>query len=332
MTGAWGLGENVVQGAVDPDEFLVFKPTLARGLRTVLRRTRGAKKVKMVYGKAGSRRPTLNIPTSPEERGRYCISDDEVLTLAEHVVRIERHFSDRVGHPVPIDAEWGKDGEDGRLYILQARPETVASQRSLTALTEYAIQGKPTARVWGRAVGQGIAAGIARVVRGPADLEAFRPGEVLVADTTAPDWGTVMKRAAAIVTNRGGRTCHAAIVARELGIPAVVGAEGATATLRDGELVTVSCAEGAAGRVYPGAVPYTSRQTDTSELPRTRTRILVNIGDPDVAFQLAFLPTQGVGLARMEFVIANHIKAHPMALLHPERIEDAAVRDQVTAL
>ncbi|HEY4998288.1 MAG TPA: phosphoenolpyruvate synthase, partial [Usitatibacter sp.] len=191
---------------------------------------------------------------------------------------------------------------------------------------------KPRARVTGRAVGQSIASGNVRVVRGPADLEAFQPGEVLVADTTAPDWGTVMKRAAAIVTNRGGRTCHAAIVARELGIPAVVGAEGATSTLKDGETVSVSCAEGITGRVYEGKVPFTTRETDTSSLPTTRTRILVNIGDPDMAFQLSFLPTQGVGLARMEFVIANHIKAHPMALLHPERIDDAAVREQIVAL
>ncbi|MGZ5036437.1 MAG: phosphoenolpyruvate synthase [Usitatibacter sp.] len=332
VTGAWGLGENVVQGAVDPDEFFVFKPTLARGKRTVLRRTLGGKKVKMIYAGGGLRHATRNIPTSPEERARFCLSDDEVATIAEYTVRIERHFSERAGHPVPIDAEWAKDGEDGRLYIVQARPETVASQRSPTRLVEYEIAGKPKARVTGRAVGQKIASGGVRVVRGPADLEAFQPGEVLVADTTAPDWGQVMKRAAAIVTNRGGRTCHAAIVARELGIPAVVGAEDATARLKDGEVVTVSCAEGIKGRVYEGAVAFTTRETDTSELPRTRTKILVNIGDPDLAFQLAFLPTSGVGLARMEFVIANHIKAHPMALLHPERIDDPAVRGEIAAL
>jgi pyruvate, water dikinase len=331
-TAAYGLGENVVQGTVDPDEFLVFKPTLAKGKRAVLRRTLGGKKVKMVYGTAATRRATLNIPTSPEERARFCISDEEVLTIADYTVRIESHFSRRAGHPVPVDVEWARDGEDGRLYIVQARPETVASRRSAALLTEYEIAGKPAAIVTGRAVGQKIASGPARVVRGPVELAAFQPGEVLVADTTAPDWGTVMKRAAAIVTNRGGRTCHAAIVARELGIPAVVGAGNATTTLHDGDIVTVSCAEGAKGRVYAGAVAFTTRETDTRELPRTRTDILVNIGDPDVAFLLSFLPVQGVGLARMEFVIANHIRAHPMALLHPERIDDDKVREEIAAL
>ncbi|MGZ5650301.1 MAG: phosphoenolpyruvate synthase [Usitatibacter sp.] len=332
VTGAWGLGENVVQGTVDPDEFFVFKPALAVGKRAVLRRTLGGKKMKMVYAGGGLRHATRNLPTAPEERERFCLADGEVITLADYTVRIERHFSERAGHPVPIDAEWAKDGEDGRIYIVQARPETVASRRSSTLITEYAIAGKPTVRATGRAVGQKVAAGAVRVVRGPADLEAFQAGEVLVADTTAPDWGTVMKRAAAIVTNRGGRTCHAAIVARELGIPAVVGAEGATATFHTGEVVTVSCAGGIKGRVYEGAVPFTTLETETRDLPAPKTNILVNVGDPDIAFQLSFLPTQGVGLARMEFVIANHIKAHPMALLHPERIDDAAVRAEIAAL
>jgi pyruvate,water dikinase len=332
VTGAWGLGENVVQGAVDPDEFFVFKPTLAAGKRTVLRRTLGGKKVKMVYSEGGLRHATRNLPTAREERERFCLSDEEVLLLAEHVVRIEEHFSARAGHPVPIDAEWARDGIDGKIYIVQARPETVASRRSANLITEYTIEGHPVPRVIGRAVGQKVASGAVRIVRGPADLEAFQTGEVLVADITSPDWGTVMKRAGAIVTNRGGRTCHAAIVARELGIPAVVGTENATTTLRNGEVVTVSCAEGIQGRVYEGAVAFSTLDTDITALARPRTRILVNIGDPDMAFQLSFLPTQGVGLARMEFVIANHIKAHPMALLHPERIDDAAVREEIAAL
>jgi pyruvate,water dikinase len=332
VTGAWGLGENVVQGAVDPDEFFVFKPTLAAGKRTVLRRTLGGKKVKMVYSEGGLRHATRNLPTAREERERFCLCDEEVLLLAEHIVRIEEHFSGRAGHPVPIDAEWARDGIDGKIYIVQARPETVASRRSANLITEYAIEGHSVPRVIGRAVGQKVASGAVRVVRGPADLEAFQAGEVLVADITSPDWGTVMKLAGAIVTNRGGRTCHAAIVARELGIPAVVGTENATTTLRNGEVVTVSCAEGIQGRVYDGAVAFSTRDTDITALAMPRTRILVNIGDPDMAFQLSFLPTQGVGLARMEFVIANHIKAHPMALLHPERIDDPAVREQVAAL
>jgi len=332
VTGSWGLGENIVQGTVDPDEFYVFKPALAAGKRTVLRRSLGGKKVKMVYAHGGLRHATRNLPTAPEERERFCLADDEVLRLAEYTMRIESHFTARAGHPVPIDAEWAKDGESGEIYIVQARPETVAARRSPTRLTEYSIEGKPVARVTGRAVGQRIASGAVRVIHGPADLDAFRAGEVLVADTTAPDWGTVMKRAAAIVTNRGGRTCHAAIVARELDIPAVVGAEGATATLRDGEIVTVSCAQGASGHVYGGAVAFTTRETDTSALPATRTQIMVNLGDPGAAFQLSFLPAQGVGLARMEFVIANDIRAHPMALVHPDRVADKAERARIAAL
>jgi len=332
VTGAWGLGENVVQGAVDPDEFFVFKPALARGKRAVLRRTLGDKKMKMVYGEAVLKRATVNVPTSEEERGRFCLSDEDVLTLAEHTVRIEQHLSERAGHPLPVDVEWAKDGVDGRIYIVQARPETVASRRSATVLTEYTIEGEPAVLVQGRAVGEKVAAGTVRVVRKAADLEAFKAGEVLVADTTSPDWGTVMKRAGAIVTNRGGRTCHAAIVARELGIPAVVGAENATTRLRDGETITISCAEGIQGRVYEGRVPFTTRETDTRGLARPRTKILVNVGDPDLAFHLSFLPTSGVGLARMEFIIANHIRAHPMALLHPERVEDEAVRAELARL
>ncbi len=332
ITGAWGLGENVVQGAVDPDEFFVFKPTLAQGKRVVLRRSLGGKKVKMVYGEGGLRRATVNMPTSPEERGRFCLADEDVLALADHTVRIEEHMTRRAGHPVPVDVEWARDGVDGRIYIVQARPETVASRRSADVLTEYAIEGKPAVRVTGRAVGEKIAAGVVRIVRNETDMEAFQPGDVLVAETTSPDWGAVMKRASAIVTNRGGRTCHAAIVARELGIPAVVGAGNATTVLRDGEIVTVSCAEGMQGRVYEGRVPYTTRETDTRGLARPRTKILVNVGDPDLAFHLSFLPTGGVGLARMEFIIASHIKAHPMALLHPERIDDAAVRTEIARL
>ncbi|HET9471415.1 MAG TPA: phosphoenolpyruvate synthase, partial [Usitatibacter sp.] len=256
MTGAWGLGENVVQGAVDPDEFFVFKPSLARGKRAVLRRTLGGKKVKMVYGEGELRRAVLNVPTSPEERARFCLDDEEVLTLADYTVRIEKHLSERAGHALPVDVEWAKDGRDGRIYIVQARPETVASRRNAHALVEYSLEGKPAIRVQGRAVGEKIAAGPVRIVRNSADLEAFRPGDVLVADTTSPDWGTVMKRAAAIVTNRGGRTCHAAIIARELGVPAVVGTGNGLDAIRDGVEVTISCAEGDTGFIYDGKLAF----------------------------------------------------------------------------
>ncbi|HEX6361977.1 MAG TPA: phosphoenolpyruvate synthase, partial [Albitalea sp.] len=332
LTGAWGLGENVVQGTVDPDEFYVFKPALRAGHRAVLRRKLGAKDIRMVYAKGAGRDTTRNVPTAPEDRARFCLADDEVLALADAALAIEDHYSRRAGHPVPMDIEWAKDGLDGNLYVVQARPETVASRRPAGVIEEYRLGATGTVLASGRAVGSRIATGRARVIADVAQLGRFEPGEVLVADATMPDWGTVMKMAAAVVTNRGGRTCHAAIVARELGIPAVVGAEGATAALREGDTVTVSCAEGVKGRVYEGAVPFTTRETDTRELPTPRTQIMVNIGDPDLAFQLSFLPTRGVGLARMEFVIANHIRAHPMALLHPERIDDPAVRAGIAAL
>lgn len=332
ITGAHGLGENVVQGTVDPDEFYVFKPTLRGGFRSVLRRSLGAKKIKMIYAEGGRREATRNVPTSYEERERFCLTDEEVLTLAEQAIKIEDHYSARAGKPMPIDVEWAKDGVDGKLYIVQARPETVASQKPLTLLTEYALESRTAIRIEGRAVGSRIAVGKVRVIASAEQLSTFQAGEILVADTTTPDWGTVMKKAAAVVTNRGGRTCHAAIVARELGIPAVTGTDHATGTLINGEMVTVSCAEGTKGRVYAGAVAFTTLETDVTTLPHPKTRLMVNLGDPDLAFQTSFLPQQGVGLARMEFIIANHIKVHPMALVHPEQIDDASVREQILQL
>ena len=240
ITGAYGLGENVVQGTVDPDEFYVFKPTLKLGHRTVLRRKLGSKEVRLVYSKGAGRETTSNLPTSPEDRARYCIGDADVLALADAAVAIEEHYSRRAGRPTPMDIEWAKDGLDGRIYIVQARPETVASRKALHRVDEYRLQSPPPPVLTGRAVGSTIAVGKARVIADVMELGQFQPGEVLVADTTMPDWGTVMKVAAAVVTNRGGRTCHAAIVARELGIPAVVGCDDATARIRTGDEVTVS--------------------------------------------------------------------------------------------
>ena len=329
VTGSWGLGEPVVQGTVEPDEFFVFKPTLEQGRRAVLRRTLGAKKMKLVYAHGGRRDTTRALVTARDERERFCITDAEVLTLADYTAAIERHYSSKAGQPTPMDVEWAKDGLDGKLYVVQARPETVISQRPLALLTQYTLTQPGQELLTGRAVGSGIASGNVRIVRDAADLVAFRPGEVLVADATSPDWGAVMKSAAALVTNRGGRTCHAAIVARELGIPAIVGSGSATATLKDGASVTVSCAEGAQGRVYDGTVAFTTETIDLSHTPRPNTRMMVNLGDPDMAFQASFLPADGVGLARMEFIISNHIQIHPMALAHPERVEDAAVRAQI---
>lgn len=290
ITGAYGLGENVVQGTVDPDEFHVFKPTLAQGFRAVLSRKLGGKKIRMVYAQAAGRESTRNMPTPLAQQQRFCLSDEEVLELAEASVSIENHYSRKAGQPTPMDIEWAKDGIDGQLYIVQARPETVASRKPLGRLEEYRLgaSGQPCAS--GRAVGVKIASGRARVISDVSELGQFQPGEVLVADTTMPDWGTVMKRAAAVVTNRGGRTCHAAIVAREMGIAAVVGCGDATSAIRTGDEITVSCAEGSVGHVYAGALPFTTTYTDITSLPRPQTHLMVNLGNPDTAFQTALLP------------------------------------------
>ena len=332
ITGSFGLGENVVQGAVDPDEFYVHKPTYNQGFRSVLRRRLGRKQMRMVYAQGRGGQPTANIPTSEADRGRFCISDEEVLTLAGYGIAVEDHYSRQAGHPVPMDVEWAKDGLDGRLYLVQARPETVASQSNAAILREYHLEGSGHVLAQGRAVGSLVASGPVRVVLDGQGLANFRPGEVLVADTTTPDWEPVMKTAAAIVTNRGGRTCHAAIVARELGIPAVVGAGDATTTLVGQEIVTVSCAEGDVGRVYQGAIPFTVSLVDLAGVARPRTELMINIGNPDGAFQMSRLPVAGVGLARMEFIISESIRAHPMALLFPERVVDPTERGRVMEL
>ena len=332
ITGAWGLGENVVQGAVDPDEFYVHKPTYVQGFRSVLRKTLGDKQVHMVYAPGRTREPVINKPTPRADRKRYCLSDDDVLELAGAAIKIEDHYSQCAGKRRAMDIEWAKDGPDGELYIVQARPETAISQRNAMQLEEYVLDGSAAIRAQGRAVGAKIASGKVRIVNDGRHLSAFRPGEVLVADTTTPDWEPVMKTAAAIVTNRGGRTCHAAIVARELGIPAVVGAEHASEVLKDGDLVTVSCAEGATGKVYEGEVAFHKNVSDLTGLKRPATEIMVNLGNPELAFQVSQMPCDGVGLARMEFIINEHIKVHPMAVLHPERIQDVAERNKVLAL
>jgi pyruvate,water dikinase len=332
VTGSYGLGENVVQGAVDPDEFYVHKPTFRAGHRVVLRRILGKKQLKMVYGRPGRGATTRNLPTVAAERERFCIDDDEVLRLAEHAITIEDHYSAGAGEARPMDIEWAKDGIDGELYIVQARPETVASQQRANVIEEYQLKGTSRVLVTGRSVGAGIASGAVRVVAGVDQLAGFQPGEVLVADTTTPDWEPVLKRAAAVVTNRGGRTCHAAIVARELGIPAVVGADNATDALQAGQTVTVSCAGGDTGRVYDGNVPFHVERVNLEGLPRPTTEIMVNLGNPELAFKTSFVPNDGVGLARMEFIINESIKAHPMALLHPDRIEDPEERRQIEML
>jgi pyruvate, water dikinase len=326
ITGAYGLGENVVQGAVDPDEFYVHKPTFEAGSRAVLRRMLGDKAVKMIFLEGGTKHTTRNVPTPKADRERFCITDEDVLELADYAIKIERHYGR------PMDMEWAKDGLDGQLYLVQARPETVASQRQATSLETYVLDGEGEVLVDGRSVGEKIAAGEARLIENLSKLSEFKPGEVLVADITTPDWEPVMKTAAAIVTNRGGRTCHAAIIARELGIPAVVGCGDATTTLAGAGPVTVSCAEGDSGRIYRGKVAFHVERTEVGDIERPRTQIMINLGNPDLAFKTSFLPNDGVGLARMEFIISEYIKAHPLALIHPDRVSDPEARELLARL
>lgn len=333
ITGAYGLGENVVQGAVDPDEFFVHKPTFKKGARAVLKRHLGSKKIKMVYSTGNTKEPVKNVPTVKADRARFCITDEEALKLAEYAIKIEDHYSQQAGYQKPMDMEWAKDGLTGELFIVQARPETVASQVTGTTLSSYALTAtEKELIVTGRSVGAKIGVGRVRVIESVEKLHEFQAGEILVSDTTTPDWEPVMKIASAIVTNRGGRTCHAAIISRELGIPAVVGCDIATEKLKTGDLVTVSCAEGEAGFIYRGELDYKVTETDLSHLPRPKTDVMLNLGNPDLAFQHSFLPVAGVGLARMEFIINESIKVHPQALLYPKRIESEQVRKQVADL
>ena len=332
ITAAYGLGENVVQGLVDPDEFFVHKPTFMRNYRCVLRRLLGSKKVKMIYNNGDTREAVKNIITSVEERERFCLNDDEVLKLADYAIKIERLYSEVAGKDRPMDIEWAKDGLDGELYIVQARPETVQSQKQGLLLEDYQLQGQGKVLAMGHAVGSKIATGNAHIINSPEHLAEFRAGEVLVADTTTPDWEPIMKIASAIVTNRGGRTCHAAIIARELGVPAVIGCENATSHIKTDEQITVCCAEGSKGKVYQGEIPFHIEQTNLAGLQRPNTKIMLNIGNPELAFKHSFLPNEGVGLARMEFIINEYIKVHPMALLYPEKIGSSDERQLIKEL
>jgi pyruvate, water dikinase len=331
INGAYGLGESVVQGTVNPDEFYIFKPTLEAGFRPILQKKLGTKEFKLVYEEGGTR-PVRSVPVPAEERQRFVLSDDEILTLARWAVEVERHYTAVRGTPTPMDMEWAKDGETGELFLLQARPETVHGRQSAAALERHILEERGEVLVTGRAVGDRIGKGKARVIRSVADLRELRPGEVLVTEMTDPDWEPVMKRAAAIVTDRGGRTCHAAIVSRELGIPAIVGTETGTTDLQGVAEVTVSCAEGDEGRVYRGLLPSHVERTDLGSVPEPRTAIMMNVGNPSEAFSLASLPHDGVGLARLEFIIASHIRVHPMALLYPERVASESERGEIERL
>ncbi|GAA5335060.1 MULTISPECIES: phosphoenolpyruvate synthase [Thermus] len=311
LTAIYGLGENLVQGRVVPDGYYVHKEALKAGYKALVYKRLGAKELTLVFDPKEGR--LKNRPTPPYLRQQFALRDEEALVLADWSLKIEDHYSRKRGAPTPMDIEWAKDGPTGELFILQARPETVHSQKS-PVLKVYRLLARGEVLVEGLAVGEAIAAGRARILKDPKEMDRFQEGEVLVTETTNPDWEPIMKKAAAIVTERGGRTSHAAIVARELGVPAVVGAVGATRAIPEGEEVTVSCAEGEVGRVYRGALPFAVEETHPESLPRTRTQILVNVGTPEEALKASLLPTDGVGLARMEFIFASHVRIHPLAL------------------
>lgn len=323
INSAWGLGESVVKGVVTPDEFMVFKTTLLEGFRPILKRSVGGKETRLVYGSNGQTLQRQPVPA--EERRRATLMDDEILQLARWSILIERHFSARNGKPTPMDLEWAKDGTTGKLYVVQARPETVESQkRKQVVLERHHLDEVGEVLATGKAVGMRIGQGRARLVRSVHELERVQPGDVLVAEMTDPDWEPGLAKAAAVVTDKGGRTCHAAIVSRELGIPAVVGTGNGTARIADGQEITVSCAEGEDGHVYRGRLKVHVERTEVGGMGRPRTRVLMNLGNPAEALGLSQIPNDGVGLARLEFIISNHIGIHPMALLHPTQVEPAA--------
>ncbi|MEX2382489.1 MAG: phosphoenolpyruvate synthase [Opitutales bacterium] len=328
INAAYGLGENVVQGSINPDEFLVFKPTLKAGFRPILQKIIGNKEFKMIYDVGGGKM-VKNVPVAPGDRRRFSISDDEILTLARWACIIEDHYSARRGRFTPMDIEWAKDGVTGELFIVQARPETVQSGRNVDVIETYRLKERGKVLATGRSVGEKIASGRVRVIKDAHQMKEFRPGEILVTDKTDPDWEPIMKRAAAIVTNRGGRTCHAAIVSRELGVPAIVGTQNGTEALTQGKEVTVSCAEGDAGFIYEGSLPFEVEKTDIRGIGRPRTRIMMNVGNPEEAFALSFLPSDGVGLAREEFIVTSYIKIHPLALLEFDKVQDLDARREI---
>ncbi len=322
----YGLGENIVKGRVNPDEFYIFKPTLARGKNAIISKTLGDKKVKLVY----QGQEVVNVPVPAEEQEKFSLTDKEILQLAKWAVVIEKHYGQ------PMDMEWAKDGRNGQLYLVQARPETVHSQKNYSILEEYVIsrsdiKNKKVICV-GKAVGNKIGVGQAQVIMNVKDIVKFRSGEVLITQMTDPDWVPVMKMASAIVTNAGGRTCHAAIVSREMGVPCVVGAEDATTKIKSGEKITVSCAEGETGKIYRGLVSYYIRKTNLKKLKSPRTKIMLNIGEPERAFEFSFLPQDGVGLAREEFIINNYIKIHPLALVNFDKLTDQKLKRQIEKL
>jgi len=323
---AYGLGENVVQGAVDPDEYQVFKPLLSEeSLTPIIEKKRGEKAIKMIYG-SDPARPTYNVPTSKAERMSFVLTDPEILTLGRWAAAIEAHYE------CPMDMEWAKDGDTGEIFIVQARPETVQSRRAIGAFKRYTISEKGKKLVTGLSIGEAVIAGRVCIIESAKDIDKFVDGSILVTETTDPDWVPIMKRAAAIVTDHGGRTSHAAIVSRELGLPAVVGTGDATHVLHTEQEVTVSCAEGDEGFIYEGTAKYEVEEIDLGDVPETRTKVMLNLGNPGAAFRWWRIPADGVGLARMEFVVSNHIRIHPMALVNFDSLKDEEAKKEIAAL
>ena len=329
---SYGLGESIVQGLVTPDEFLVHKPMLQAGYAPIIKKSLGDKKTKIIYG-AGGTVKQIAVPSADQQQ--FALSEQHILSLARNVLTIEQYYCARAGRWVPMDIEWAIDGGDGNMYIIQARPETVHSMKKhTTVMRSYVVHGgqDPQVLVVGNSVGRSIASGVARVVASAADISQVQQGDIIVTDMTDPDWVPAMKRAAGIITNRGGRTCHAAIVSRELGIPAIVGAANATAVIKSGAQITIDCSQSDAGRVYAGNVAFDVQEIALDAIADVGTKIMVNLADPESAFATALLPSQGVGLTRLEFIISNVIKVHPLALVHPDKVVDAKVSEQIANL
>ena len=331
INASYGLGENVVQGTVNPDEYYVFKPTLKQGFRPILHKISGSKEYKLIYDIGGSKM-VKNVPVTLNDRQQFAITDEEILTLARWGCLIEDHYTSKKGRPCPMDIEWAKDGQSGELFIVQARPETVQSRKDPDVMEVYHLKQRGPVLIQGRSVGEKIGQGPTRVIKHVDNLQDFQDGDVLVTDKTDPDWEPIMKKAAAIITNRGGRTCHAAIVSRELGLPAIVGAERATEVIKEGKIVTVSCAEGDTGFVYEGNLPFEVEQIPLKNLGHPKTQVMMNVANPEEAFSLSFIPNDGVGLAREEFIINAFIKIHPLALLEYRHLEDAKVKTEIDHL
>lgn len=322
ITGIYGLGENIVQGAVNPDEFYVFKPTLMKGFKPIISKVLGEKNLRMVYSEDRTTKSTKNVDVPASEREQFCINDEDVLKLAEWGCIIEEHYSQKREKWTPMDIEWAKDGELNELFIVQARPETVQSQKNRNILEEYSLKQKGKILATGKSVGSKIGQGTANVIKNVKDINKFRQGQVLVTEMTDPDWVPVMRLAKAIITNRGGKTCHAAIISRELGIPCIVGTNNATEKIKNEAYVTADCSQGEEGTVYEGLLKFDIKKIDLQSIPKTKTKIMINIGNPEEAFEYSKLPVQGVGLAREEFIINEYIKVHPMALMHFDKLDE----------